>query len=525
MEIDEKKPVTQSLFGVLAIGPSGSMLGGPLTNDEMSSYLAEHYGTEWERDRNQRHALRDELYRDGGDSKMVSLIEEQFRDPTVRSLRQKWVRYARFNNASRRIVNELATLYSEPAKRHVGTLDDKYQEVLRLVRMDERMVEASRLVNLHRALLVGFRVRDRGGDARDAVLDIVTPTNARAIMHPNDNTLVVAWMIRTSYRTARKADNTPAWTVWSDHESFQLRENLSVIGGSLKPHELDVIPYVPITLGPPAPGFWPGCEGEDITAAHIAIWFNNILLLKESKSATKQTIITGDGTNTQRGQAADSEVPGELSDGQSATTVDMSMDLAMFSNTTNHILQHVAQNYGLSPAIVEHQGVQSAEARELMRLPLREIRRQQQGPFRQFETSLCFVMAAVLAVDWPAMWFDPTQFRLEYAESETPLDPRGEQDLFEKRRAAGLKSTVEFWMDSHPGASREEAMAAIEQNYLDETWRVGRMKELMALNGSTKSEPGEPDAKENGTTSSSDNPVSPSESETRPDDEEKPVDQ
>lgn len=80
-------------------------------------------------------------------------------------------------------------------------------------------------------------------------------------------------------------------------------------------------------------------------------------------------------------------------------------------------------------------------------------------------------------------------------------------------------------MDSHPGASREEAMAAIEQNYLDETWRVGRMKELMALNGSTKSEPGEPDAKENGTTSSSDNPVSPSESETRPDDEEKPVDQ
>jgi len=490
---------TVSLFEVLATLPSGAIGIGPLDLDEMTRYLQAQYATPEEQARNQRHAVRDELYRDGGESTMRTLIEDQFRDATVKELRKKWVPYARFNNVSRRIVNELSTVYSEPAKRFVDDATNPiYQDLLAMVRIDERMVEASRLLNLHRALLVGFRVRVKPNLEREAVLDVVTPANARAIMHPNDNTLVVAWMIRTSYRTARGLGDEPKWTVWSDHESFQLREDLSVIGGSVQVHELGVCPWVPVVLGPPSPGFWPGFEGEDIKAAHLAIWFNNVLLLKESKSATKQTIITGDGTSTPRGQAADSEVPGELADGQSVNTVDMSMDLDMFSSTTNHILQHVAQNYGLSPALVEHQGVQSAEARELMRLPLREIRRQQQVPLRQFERELCVVMSAVCKVDLPSMTFDPSGFRIEFSESETPLDPIAEQTLFEKRRTAGLDNTVAMWMRSHPDATPDEAKSAIEENYLLETWRVDLMKELMALNGSTSSAPGEASAKENG---------------------------
>lgn len=476
--------MTVSIFEVLATLPSGA-IGAPLTEDELSRYLREHYNTDGEKDRNTRHALRDELYRDGGVQHMLGFIDAVFVDPSVRELRKKWVRYARFTNVIKRIVNELSTVYSEPAKRKVaGEADDeKYQEILKAVRMDERMVEASRLLNLHRALLIGFRIRQKPDGTREPVIDIATPTNVRAVMYPNDDSLVVGWMVRTCHKPARKLDNTPAWTLWTDHESLQLRDDLSIIGGSTVEHGLGVCPWVPVTLGPPAPGFWPGNEGEDLVSAHIAVWFNNVLLLKESKSATKQTVIQGDGTNVARGQAADTEVPGELVDGQSITTVDMSMDLSMFRDTTNHIVYGAGHNYGISPAIIDHQGVQSAQARELMRLPIKELRRQQQSPWRIAERQLAIVMSAVTRVDLPDLHFSSEGWMIQFSESETPLDPLTEMTLHEKRRAAGLDNPIAMLQRMIPGIDEATAWAIITRNWQINTEAVGLQKDYMAISG------------------------------------------
>lgn len=491
-----------SIFRTLAILPSGKYSEN-LTLEEAGKYLQQHYGGQNEKDRNNRHALRDELYRDGGVGYMERFIDDVFDDLTVRKLRKKWVKYARFNNAMKRLVNEMSTVYAEPARRIVGPLgkapdpgsdpettqdaenpeDEKYQLVLEAVRMDERMVEVSRLLNLHRALLVGFRVRMKPDGTREPVIDIATPANVRAVMHPNDDTLVIGWMIRTCYKTAKVDLDAPKWTLWTDAESMQLREDLTIIGDSVQPHNLGMMPWVPVTLGPPASGFWPGEEGEDLTAAHIAIWFQNILTLKENKSATKQTIISGDGTAVGRGQAADTETPIELADGQNATTVDMSMDTQQFRDTNDHILQHTAQNYGMSPAIVEHQGVQSAEARELMRMPLREIRRQQQIPLRRFEARFVIVMSVVLGEDLPALKFNPDGWRIEFTESETPLDPINEMTLFERRRAAGLINTIEFIQEKYPGMSIEDAFKRIENNVMIEVYRQAIMRPLAAIQG------------------------------------------
>ena len=43
----------------------------------------------------------------------------------------------------------------------------------------------------------------------------------------------------------------------------------------------------------------------------------------------------------------------------------------MFRDVADHIVRHAGLNYGLPPAIVEHQGAQSAEARELLLIPLK----------------------------------------------------------------------------------------------------------------------------------------------------------
>ncbi len=510
--------MTRSIFDVLATLPSGSV-GPSLSSDELASYLREHYETAGEKERNERHRLRDQLYRDGGVEHMDNMIDALFSDPDVKRLRKAVVPYARFNNIIKRIVNEMSTVYAEPARRTVGeTADtiaanatalavaaeenvdvdagviadavastpnnDKYQAALEACRMNERMVEVGRLLNLHRALLVGFRVRTRMDGTREPTIDIATPANVRAITHPNDDTLVVGWLIRTCHRTARSSEETPTWTLWTDHEAVSLRDDMSPIMSSYVEHKLGVCPWVPVTLGPNASGFWPGSEGEDLVAGHMTIWFENVLLIKESKSATKQTLIQGDGTSMARGQASDTETVGELADGQSATTVDMSMDLDLFKGASGHVLDSLSLNYGLLPAVARGQHAESAEARELQMLPLKAIRRRQQVPLRRFEQQFAIVMAAVLKVDLPSMLFQVIDWLIEFAETETPLDPIAEQDLFEKRRAAGLDNTVDMLKRKTPGLDDRGAWSMIERSVSVETKRNTLMRPLQRISGS-----------------------------------------
>lgn len=480
-----------SILHVLSLLPDGTS-PGPLDFEQLGAYLGRLYNTDAEKDRNKRHALRDELYRDGGDDYMKSVIHEQFRDQTVRELRQKWIRHAKFNNAIKRIVNELSTVYAEPAKRKVAAGDDKYQEALKAIWMDEQMLQVSRLLNLHRALLVGVRVRLKPNGKREPLIQVATPAIVRAVLHPNDAMEVVGWLIRTDYRTCGPGgtnvprQNQPIWTLWTDAESIQLREDLSVIATSYKTHPLGVVPWVPVSLSPPTPGFWPGMEGEDLVAAHVAIWMNNVLLMKESKSATKQAVLSGDTTTMARAQAADSEVPLEVPDGSSVSTLDMSMDLQPFRETSDHVLHHAGLNHGLSPGILDHQGVQSAEARELMRAPLKEQRKHQQIPLRRFEELFVVVLAAVLAADLPALAFKPDGFRVEFSEPEIVLSPADEHNLFEARRTAGLDNTVAMLMRLHPGMSEDEALELLEKNIEVEEIRQLAMRPMMAASGAAQ---------------------------------------
>lgn len=501
------KPKTVSILEVLATLPSGTV-DSPLDLSELGSYLARYCNGDNEKQRNSDHALRDELYRDGGIGHMKTVIERLFRDPKVRELRQAVVPYARFNNVIKRIVNEMSTVYSEPARRSVGEEEstveeivtdealadiadgkrpatpnnDAYQRVLEEVRMDERAVEIGRLLNLHRALLVGFRVRVKPNGERQPVIDIATPANVRVVTHPNDESLVIGWLIKCSHRTARASDDVPTWVLWTDHEVVQLRDSMTVI--SYEVHGLGVCPWVPVTLGPSAAGFWPGCEGEDLVAGHTTIWLEGVLLIKESKSATKQTIIQGDGTAMGRGQSADTEVPGELADGQSATTVDMSMDLNLFKGASDHVLDSLALNYGLLPSVTRGQHAESAEARELQMLPLKRIRRAQQTPLRLFEMQFAIVMSAVLKVDLPAMYFAVIDWLIEFAESETPLDPSTDHELFLKERAALMDNTVDKLKRKHPGLDDDGAWAKIERSAKVEERRNKLMRPMMAISGS-----------------------------------------
>lgn len=486
--------MTVSIRKVLAALPSGDQ-GIDLTWREVGKYIVDNCNRAEDRAREKRHRIRDEFYTDGGVDYMKTVIDEVFVDPTVRDLRKKWVPHARFNNPIKRIVNEVSTVYAEPAKRSIGEESEVYADILEQLQFDIVMQQVNRLFNLHRVVLVAPRIRVLVDGSREPVIDIATPATFRVVLHPNDNKRPVGWLIRTDLKNVRRPDGQrpAAWVLWTDHERIHLDEAFLPIEATYIEHGFDVCPWVPVMRSPVQAGFWPGEEGEDLVAGHIAIWFSNVLLLKEEKSATKQTVVAGDGPNTARAQALDSELPGEISDGQAMNTVDMSMDLSMFTGTSDHILERLANDYGMSLAQLKHQGIQSADAREAMRIPLRELRREQHPIFRLFERGLASRMERVFAADADeAMRFEVKKFRIDFGEAQTPMTPTEELILFEKERAAGLDNTKAFYQRRNPDADDEMAEAAIVENIDVETWRVGQMKALMAISGA----PGTP---QNGT--------------------------
>lgn len=481
--------MTVPLAVALSVLPSGEYSETPLSDDEIAHYLSTNYVTEAERLRRERHARRNNLYRDGGCDYMRSVIDRVFRDDTVKALRKEWVEHARFSNSLKRIVDEVSTVYSEPARRTVEgpeANEAAFRKLLHAMKFDEVMEHANRMLNLHRAILIGPRVRASSGNDREVVVDVITPDNAFAISDPNDPSRIIAWGIKVEYRSARKPDGwrVPAWHVWNDHESRYFDDKLAPCGPAT-PHGLGVCPLVPVSFHAEAiAGFWPGEEGEDLVAAQVAIWMANILLLKETKSATKQTTISGDVSAAPRGQSMDTETPSQFPEGVSATTVDMSMDTSLFTDAADHALARVGNNYGLSMGALTHQGVQSAEARELMLEPLRHIRRKQIKTFRRVERSTVVLLAIILAADAPAMKFDAAGFRVNFGEPQVLQSEAERISTFKERQALGTDNIVDFMRQQDPDLESDaEALAALRRNFMISTARVVLMKDMMAISG------------------------------------------
>lgn len=465
--------------------------GGQLTWDGVAAYLRrEYFDSDFERDRRKRHRKRQELYQDGGIRYIHELIDQVFHDQNVRDMRKKWAKTARFNNVIKRLVNELSTVYQEPAKRTVNgdTNNAAYQRVQTLCRQHERSKQVSKLANLHRSLLAGFRVRNVGtisDPVNQMAIDIITPDCCHLVCHPNDPTHLIAVAIDINTRQASGAG--PARVVWTSHEKFFLDSSDRIIGKPVE-HGFPRLPFSHLSLEPPSGSLWPGEAGEDLVAAHMAIWFSSVCLLKEAKSATVLPIIAGDATQIAREQATDSELPVEAPDGTSISTVDLSMDLAMFRDTNNHVLETVANNYGMSAALIHHQGVQSAEARDLMRVPLRELRLDQQTPLREFERDFAEVQSMVLERDLPEHAFKLDGWHIDFADPQTPRSVKEQLEEFEHARRLNLDSTIRYIMRQNPDLDEEQAKTVVELMVADELWRNEAIRPMAEISGSPGAE-------------------------------------
>lgn len=484
--------MAQSISETLAMLPDGSEaervpIGG------VASYIYNNYlNRESELVRRREAQDRTNLYNDMGDELMTGLIDKVFKDADVKLLRKQWVPFSKFDNPTKRIIGEISTVYQVNATRRVdGDANNTvYQQVIVESHQDQVFAQVNAMLNLHRNLFVRPRVRIVSKDKREPAIDIATPADAYAVRHPLDPTYCIAVVISTGYFGSQNlGDRFPAFEVWTDFEKFSLNGSGEIIPGSYIEHKLGANPWIFLTLDPPQKEIWSKGAGQDLVAGHLSVWFANIQMLKETKSLNRQQIMTGDLTTGARGQVADSEMPVELPDGATIQTVDMGVDTQQYRDNANFILEQVANGYGISAGVLHHQGVQSAQARELMRAPIKEQRTKQIKVMRDFEHRFVVMQAAVMQSDHKDRAFSPDGFMVKFGETRTPLSPKEALEVFEKARTLGVTNTERYLMDEH-GLTSQQARQWIAENVAVELVRNTMMRPLAEINGTMAAQEG-----------------------------------
>lgn len=472
-----------------------SLLGSstPLDWDEVSRHLQTVVNDQKQIDRVADHRERQEFYQDGGHTQMAELIDKTIKDAGNKDLRKEWIDAAGFNNVTRRIITTHSTVYQDPALRSVGgkTNNALYQKAQQSFQQHDRSRQWNKLGNLHRTLLAQVRVRNIGSQSIPVLqprIDIITPAQIPALISsPKDPTRLEGAIIQLSGYTARAGKEQPHSILWTNREVGYLRKNGSLMAEPVE-HGLERMPLVLLKMDDDTDSLW-SSFGKALIAAHKAEWFCEICLLKETKSATKQAILAGDLTAAAREQASDSETAITLPDGVSHQMADMSMDLSMFRDTSGHIVDTAASSYGIAPAILRHEGVQSAEARDMMRIPLRELRIEQHSPLREFERELAMVQSMVLKKDMPELAFEIDGWSIDFADPQTPRSGKEQLEEFEHSRRLRLTSTIKNVMRRNPDLDRKQAEAEIEENIADELWFNILQRPFMELSGAMHGAP------------------------------------
>ncbi len=476
--------------------------GAPLTWEAVGQWIQQKAFSATARADRELAKKRQELYEANGDKYMVEMVDDVFEAEEVKAKRRKMIRTSKWNNVLKRIVNARAKVYTSPAVRRVGgeeSNQETYNRLLELAQIDAQAITWNQWGELHNQIVVGYRINRRQQKPK---IDIITPDSFFTLHHPLDATELIAIGLRLDADGPKLGEDPPRWVVWTTHEWFYLRENGSVVSGSQtvhgwrrrnpdadlegEPETIAAMPYILYSAKPPRGKLVDYSSGEERCAAHMSVWFQNVCLSKETKSATKIPVLAGDFTRSARDQAADSEVPVEVGDGATVSAVDLSMDLSMFRSNENHIFETAASNDDIAPGLLRHRGVQSAQARRLQNEPLEESSEAQERYLEVFERDLALVMEMVTTRDLPSRQFLVESWSITFTKRRISIDPKAENEVFEKERRLGLTSTILEIMRRF-GMDVEEAQSFLRDNIQAEVDRNTWMRPLTRIAGSAGS--------------------------------------
>jgi len=467
----------------------------------VGDYLRKNYQDDPDEQARRAHCARlARLYANRSERDLNVLVEAAFKNEVNQDLRKALVKWAKWNNVTARIINEKATVYAEPAVRHVANGDDVYQQFLDLVPMDETMREVDAKLALFEDVWVQYRVRQVDDEEREPLLDVIDPACFWAVHAPTDRTRMIAVIIDQK-PDASAPDTAPHYRVWTDDETFTMDASFRVISTSVEAWPMGKMPGLLVSMVPPnaKQRLLAQEPSADLAAAHDSVSFQNLLLLKESKSANRQNYLTGDVSRAVMGQVSDTERDVVLPEGVVPTTVDRGMDLEQFRENAREIFEAAGANHGLPPSVLHHADATSGAEVELRRIPLRELRRKRIPVLRRAERRIAQIQSMVNAKDLPAFAFSAEGFTVDFGEVQGILTEQEKDAVFEKRRQLLLTDTVEEEMRRNPDIrTAREAVERIAERVKNEVLRVRLTQQLTRLNGGTSSQPGDATPQDNG---------------------------
>lgn len=433
-------------------------------------------------------ARRLRYYRDNAELELRRIIDTIYETQSYRETLHRYIGVALEQNVTRRIVDEVASLYDRPALRILKKRDAEFHAEEKRLRLHEIMQESHRLMTLCNELLIW---QFTGVDNQTA-LRMVTPDMFDAIPHPMDALVPAGFLIDALPRAAilpSLLERLPHYELWDDTYRYLINKLGYMVdewGNAVdKPleHGLKRIPGALLHRREPTVVILDSFHGADIESAHAGVALLNVMIMRLSKAqGENQPILAGNLAAMATGQVANGERPLLLPPEVTASMLNMKTDPDHYLKAKRDKITSVAQTYGMSYeqfTFQETADTASGKAYQVRREKLTEIRLEQRRRA---------VLHEALVVD--LMGFDSDGMRVDYQEQAMPQDAVEKVALLADKMKLGLDSPISYLMREDPDLSRDDAQTLLKKNLADYAGLIQMVRALNMPSGADAANPG-----------------------------------
>jgi hypothetical protein len=444
---------------------------------DLVRWVSKEYGLDFQSSVNNQNlnrraeiAQRVRLYNDDSASDFERLLETVFEDVEVQKQRKKLIPVATEQNVTRRIVDEVASLYDKPAVRKLAdaTQDARFHEEERRLNLHEIMQETHRLLQLCNDVLIWQFV---GADGKPK-LRIVTPDCFDAIPHPQDRTQmagVLLDMYPMAVAPGVDLQSLPHYELWDDEFRYLLNKKGELVDehgrpvAEPKPHGMSRIPGVLLHKREPSDYLLDCRQGRDIISAHLGCGLLNVMIMRLQKSqGERQLVLKGNLAQVAAGQRMDGEGAVALPPETDLEMLDTRTDAEHYLAVKKDKLINVGQRYGLSYEQLTYQETSdsaSGKAYSVRREKLTELRGEQRRRAQVNEREVVTLMG-----------FSAEGMKVDHSEQALPQDAQEEIALLKDKMSLGLDSPLAYLKRKDPDLDDQGALDTLKKNLAE--WAV-----------------------------------------------------
>lgn len=410
-------------------------------------------------------ATRLRLYRDQATVDVERAIDGIYETDDYKLTLKRYVPLALEQNVTRRIVDEVASLYDRPALRTLPdkSANEKLHDEERRLRLHELKQEEHRLLTLCNEVL---EWQFTGADSKRK-LRLITPDAFDAIPHPGDSLVAAGLLLDNPPVTATVGSaraQLPHFELWDDTYRYlisaegRLVDRNGVMTATPEEHGLKRIPGILLHRREPTTCILDAHHGSDIVSCHLGVALLNVMIMRLSKSqGERQPVLQGNLAAMATGQVMNGERPLMLPPEVVASILDTKTDPDHYLRVKKDKITSTAQTYGMSyEQFSNSESADSGKLYELRREKLKEIRNESRRRAVVHEVETVTLIG-----------FNAEGMRVDFQEMSLPQDASEKVALMRDKSKMGLDSPVKFMMREDPDLTREQAIAEILSNQRD----------------------------------------------------------